>query len=183
MTCQLREIRDDDIERVREWRMLPEITRHMYTDPQITAEAQRAWFERLKVSPTDRVWIIELAESELPVGVLSLSDIDTVNRRACWAYYIARPEARGKGLAKTLELNIYRFVFEEMGLNRLWCEVLTSNDRVVALHEKFGSKVEGILREHVIKNGEKLDIVRMAVLASDWPTIQAQNDFTRIDIE
>lgn len=183
MTCRLRRICRNDLDRVREWRMLPEITRHMYTDPQITPAEQNAWFERIAASAADLVWIIELAEADLPVGILSLTEIDAVNRRACWAYYIAQPEARGKGLAKTLELNIYRYVFEELQLNRLWCEVLTSNERVVSLHEKFGSRVEGVLREHVIKNGQKLDIVRMAVLASDWLEIKAQHAFTHIEIE
>ena len=183
MGCRLRKIREDDLERVREWRMLPEITRYMYTDPQITPEMQRAWFERIAASPHDIVWIIELTDGDVPVGVLSLSDIDRTNRRACWAYYIASAEARGKGLAKTLELNIYRYVFEELELNRLWCEVFSSNDRVVALHERFGSKVEGVLREHIIKDDETYDVVRMAMLASDWPAIRDKYTYETIDIE
>ena len=37
MACRLRKIRQDDLENIREWRMLPEITRYMYTDPKICA--------------------------------------------------------------------------------------------------------------------------------------------------
>jgi len=183
MASRLRRIREDDLERVREWRMLPDITRYMYSDPQITPEEQQAWFARIDASPRDRVWIIELTDGDVPVGLLSLNDIDSVHRRACWAYYIAGEEARGKGLAKTLELNIYRYVFEEMGLNRLWCEVLAFNDRVVTLHERFGSKVEGVLRQHIVKNGEKHDVVRMAMLADDWPAIREKFHYDQIEIE
>lgn len=183
MACRMRRIREDDLDRVREWRMLPEITRYMYTDPDISPADQRAWFERIQNSPHDIVWIIELTDGDVPVGVLSLSDIDQVNRRACWAYYIASPEARGKGLAKSLELNVYRYVFETMGLNRLWCEVFSSNDRVVSLHERFGSKVEGVLRQHIWKDGESYDVVRMAVLADDWPAIREAHTYTQIEVE
>lgn len=183
MGCKLRTIRSEDLELVRGWRMLPEVTKYMYSDPQITPEGQRAWFERVSRSPSDLVWIIELTEGAIPVGLLSLSDIDPVHLRACWGYYIASPEARGKGLAKVLELNIYRHVFEVMEFNRLWCEVLSFNDRVVALHERFGSKVEGVLRQHIIKHGEKFDVVRMAMLAENWPAIRAQYQFSPIEIE
>lgn len=183
MACRLRNLRDDDLEMVREWRMLPEITRYMYTDPDISAEDQRAWFAGITASPRDRVWIIELTEGNIPVGLMSLTDIDNTHKRACWAYYIADARARGKGLAKSLELNIYAYVFETLRLNRLWCEVLGFNDRVVAIHEKFGSKVEGVLREHIRKNNEVHDVVRMAVLAEDWPRIQDTFAFERIEIE
>ena len=114
---------------------------------------------------------------------MSLNDIDQGNRRACWAYYIADERARGKGLAKSLELNIYAHVFETMGLSRLWCEVLGFNERVVQIHEKFGSRIEGTLRQHIWKNGEAHDVVRMAVMAQDWPEIRERFRFDRIAIE
>ena len=57
------------------------------------------------------------------------------------------------------------------------------NDRVVALHERFGSKVEGVLRQHIIKNGVKHDVVRMAVLADEWPDIREKYRFDEIEIE
>lgn len=183
MTCRLRNVREDDLERVRAWRTLPEITRYMYTDPDLTPEDQKAWFARLASSPRDRAWIIELCDGDIPVGLMSLSDIDRDHRRACWAYYIADERARGKGLAKSLELNIYAHVFETMGLGRLWCEVLGFNARVVQIHEKFGSRVEGTLRQHIWKNGEAHDVVRMAVMAQDWLSIKERFSFERIAIE
>lgn len=183
MTCRLRNLCEDDLERVRQWRMAPEVTRHMYTDPEITPEQQQAWFERISRSSRDRVWVIDTVPDHQPVGVLSLSDIDVDHRRCSWAYYLGSEAARGRGLAKVLELNIYRYVFEVLALNSLWCEVLAENNRVVKLHERFGSKVEGILRQHVRKNGTTHDVVRMAVLASDWPQIRDAFTFTTIEIE
>ena len=165
------------------WRMLPEITRCMYTDPRLTLEDQRRWFERVSRSPRDRVWIIELIDGDKPVGLLSLSEIDTVNRRCSWAYYIGDATVRGAGLAKSLELNVYAYVFETLGLEKLCCEVLAFNDRVVALHEKFGSKVEGTLRRHVWKNGEAFDVVRMGILRSEWLATREQWRYAPVEIE
>jgi UDP-4-amino-4,6-dideoxy-N-acetyl-beta-L-altrosamine N-acetyltransferase len=183
MSYRLRRLRETDLETVRLWRTSPEVTRYMYSDPEITPEDQRRWFERIEQSPSDRVWIIELLEGPKPVGVLSLSAIDRDHGRCAWAYYLGDTGVRGAGLARSLELNVYAYVFETLGLNKLWCEVLAFNDRVVALHEKFGSRVEGVLRQHIRKHGEWHDVVRMAVLADDWPAIRERFSYTPVDIE
>jgi UDP-4-amino-4,6-dideoxy-N-acetyl-beta-L-altrosamine N-acetyltransferase len=186
MAHRLRLLLETDLDTVMRWRMLPEITRHMYTDPQLTREGQRAWFERICVSTQDQVWIIEsLPEGgpPQPIGVLSLSDIDRLHRRCSWAYYLGEESARGMGLAKSLELSLCAYVFETLGLNKLCCEVLASNDRVVALHEKFGSRTEGLLRQHIFKHGEFHDVVRMGLLRSDWQTQRDRFSYTSIPIE
>jgi hypothetical protein len=183
MSYRLRLVREEDLPTVMRWRMSPEVTRYMYTDPQLTLEQQRQWFERIRRSERDRVWIIEAGEPLRGVGVLSLSAIDPVNRRCSWAYYLGEMSARGAGLARTLELNVYAYVFDRLGLNKLCCEVLAFNDRVVALHEKFGSRVEGTLRQHVCKNGEYHDVVCMAMLRSDWEAARDRWSFTPIEIE
>src|SRR5262245_33063860 len=118
MSYRLRLVRESDLERVMHWRMLPEVTKYMYTDPQLTIEQQRAWFHRISASERDRVWIVELVEGQQPIGVLSLSEIDWTHRRCAWAYYIGETAARGIGLAKSLELNVYAYVFETLGLNK-----------------------------------------------------------------
>lgn len=187
MTYRLRLLRESDLDTVMHWRMQPEVTRYMYTDPTITREGQRAWFERITGSVRDRVWIIEtMADDAQPahsLGVLSLSDIDLVHSRCAWAYYLGDGSARGIGLAKSLELSICHYVFETMGMNKLWCEVLAFNERVVALHEKFGSQVEGRLRAHICKAGEYHDVVRMSLLRCDWEAHRSRWHYTPLDIE
>lgn len=183
MSYRLRLLRDSDLETVMAWRMKPEVTRYMYSDPQLTLHGQRLWFERISKSPRDRVWIIELLDGARPVGLLSLSEIDPVHRRCAWAYYLGDTEVRGAGLAKSLELNVYAHVFDTLGLNKLWCEVLAFNDRVVSLHEKFGSQVEGRLRQHICKDGQFHDVVRMGIVRDDWLVTKARFSWTPVDIE
>jgi UDP-4-amino-4,6-dideoxy-N-acetyl-beta-L-altrosamine N-acetyltransferase len=183
MVCRLRKVLTDDLEMVMRWRMLPEVTQYMYSDPQLTLVDQTRWLERINSTGKDSAWIIELDQPRTPVGLLSLSEMDTVHQRCAWAYYIADPAARGKGLAKPLECNVYDYVFERLGFNRLWCEVFSSNDRVVALHERFGSKVEGMLRQHIFKNGQFHDVVRMAVLKDEWLNKRKEIKYSTIEIE
>ena len=43
MGINLRTIRDDDLEMIMNWRMRPDITKYMNTNPKLTLEGQRKW--------------------------------------------------------------------------------------------------------------------------------------------
>ena len=180
-SVSLIKLSDEHLEKIMKWRMLPEVTKYMYTDPNITIKQQKSWFEQISNDASVIYWVICVDAN--PVGLLNLYDIDLANSRCAWAYYIGQPETRGKGIGTILECNIYDYVFIKLGLNKLWCEVLSTNTKVINIHKKFGSKVEGILKDHIIKNEEKLEIVRMAILKNEWAEIRSSFEYSPILIE
>jgi len=182
MTLRLRCLAEHDLDRVMRWRMLPEITRFMYTDPQLTMADQRAWFERINQSTTEVAWVAEL-DGPTPIGLVTLSGIDRRNARCSWAYYIAEQAGKGKGYGRVIECNIADFVFGPMGLMKLCCEVFASNERVVSLHEMFGSRREGLLREHIRKGQDVHDVVVMGLLKADWIDRRAALRYQPIEID
>lgn len=117
------------------------------------------------------------------IGVLNLTEIDKRNKRCSWAYYIGDTSFRGRGIARTLECNIYDYVFEFLGLNKLCCEVFTFNEKVISIHKKFGSEIEGTLKQHILKNGQFYDIVSMAITKDKWIKIKSDYEYEKILIE
>jgi len=117
------------------------------------------------------------------IGLVNFYNIDNVNQRAYWAYYIAENGYQGKGIGKLVELNMLKYCFEVLNFNKLCCEVFCFNDMVIKLHEKFGSKVEGTLRKHIRKNDDYFDIVSMGILKEEWQLIKNNFDFEIIEIE
>lgn len=163
---QLRDVRRDDAEQLREWRNLPEIAAYMYSDHHISSEEHAAWFDRALHDESRRFWIIQLDGED--VGLVNLYDIDRVHDRAAWAFYLASPSVRGRGVGSFVEFTTLEHVFEEMGLHRLTCEVLSTNMAVVEMHEKFGFTVEGRFREHIQKDGEFVDVISLGMLQREW---------------
>lgn len=163
---ELRDVREDDRETLRKWRNLPEVSAYMYTDHVITAEEHNQWFAQAMADSTRRYWVI-VCDGE-DVGLANIIDIDKKNSRCSWAFYIASPTVRGRGIGTFVEYSVVRYVFEELSLNKLCCEVLASNEAVVKMHERFGFKIEGVFREHIIKRDGKHDVVRLALLQSEW---------------
>jgi len=162
---RLRDVRLEDQNKIRQWRNLPEVARYMYTNQLIEEEEHARWFASAMQDPSQRFWII-VCDGE-DVGLVSISNIDTANSRCYWAFYIVG-DVRGKGVGSFVEYNVLRYVFEDLGLNKLCAEVLSFNEAVVAMHKKFGFQEEGVLREHIIKGGQRYDVVTIGLLRSEW---------------
>lgn len=181
MSVELRKILREDLELIANWRMSPEVTKYMYTDPIITKDSQLKWYQSITKDKTVKYWIIEF--NKIKIGVLYLINIDIINKRCNWGYYIGNPSFRGKGIARLLECNIYDYVFFELGLNKLCCEVLAFNEKVVKIHEKYGSEVEGLLKKHILKKGKYYDVVTMGITKDKWNSIKNQYEYECILIE
>lgn len=183
LSVVLRTVVEEDLEMIMNWRMSPEVTKYMYTDPKLTIEDQQNWFKKImKNRYYEKYWVIEL-DGGIPVGLMSVNNIDYVNKQASWAYYIANVEARGKGLGRILECNMYDFVFYTLHLNKLWGEVFEFNQKVIQIHEKFGSRIEGKFVDHIYKDGELHNVIRMAILRREWDIKRNEIDYIKIPIE
>lgn len=181
MALELVKINKDDLELIMTWRMKPEVTRYMYTEPVLTMDTQLKWFDFIQENDNAKYWIIKF--DGVKIGLINICDIDYKNKRCSWAYYIGDTSFRGKGIATLLECNIYDYVFDCLNLNKLCCEVFTFNEKVISIHEKFGSVVEGTLKQHIYKNGEFFDIVIMGITKDKWEHAKSNYNYEQILIE
>ena len=162
----LRPVESADKDRLRIWRNLPEIAMWMYSDHAISEPEHERWFHAAMADPARKYWIIQLDGQ--PVGLANLYDIAPAHRKCAWAYYLADPATRGKGVGAFVEFQVIEHVFRDHGLNKLTCEVLIENEAVWKLHESFGFRREALHRAHVWKSGRPLDVVGLGLLAEDW---------------
>lgn len=181
MNVKFCKIKKENLEMIRNWRNSPEISKYMYTNDYITKDHQKKWFQRIKDDATRKYWIIKVDDNY--VGVVNLYNIDMRNKRCYWAYYLAHPSVRGKGIGRLIELNILNYVFEVLFLNKLCCEVFTFNELVIKIHQKYGSKIEGNFRKHIYKDNRFHDIVCMGILKEEWNDLKDNFNFEIIKFE
>jgi UDP-4-amino-4,6-dideoxy-N-acetyl-beta-L-altrosamine N-acetyltransferase len=163
-----RAVAEADRDRLLAWRNAPQVAAYMYSDHEITPQEHARWFGGLAADATRTYWIIEMDET--PVGLVNLYDIDAT---ACaWAYYLADPATRGRGVGSFVEYRMIEHVFAERGLERLGCEVLESNEAVWKLHQSFGFEVAERLPAYVVKAGEPLDVVRLTLTPDRWTKVR-----------
>lgn len=181
MKIKFLKITKNKLDLIREWRMHPEVTKYMSTDPKISKEDQKNWFKKIENDSTKKYWIVNVDGKD--VGVVNLTDIDPQNKKTYWAYYLGEISARGKGIGKQIELNIMHYVFEKMKFNKLCGEILEFNKFVVDIHKKYGSKIDGVLREHIYKNGKFYDLITMSILKKEYNNIKKKLPLIKAKIQ
>lgn len=165
-TVTLRDVTEGDRERLLAWRNSPDVAAYMYSDHVISREEHDRWFDGLAGDPGRRYWVIET--NGRPVGLANLADISRAHGRCAWAYYLADPSVRGLGVGSYVEYWVLEHVFGDLGLRKLWCEVLASNEAVWKLHMRYGFRQEALFRAHVVKAGRTQDVVGLGILAEEW---------------
>lgn len=160
----LRPIKDSELELMLSWRNAPAVRENMYTTHEISAAEHISWWERISGSDSQRYFMY--AFQGQPLGIVGFTNLDQENQNSSWAFY-ASPNAP-KGTGSRMEFLALDYAFKELGLHKLCCEVLAFNTPVIKLHEKFGFKVEGILRDQYHREGRFIDIFRLGLLVSEW---------------
>jgi RimJ/RimL family protein N-acetyltransferase len=78
------------------------------------------------------------------------------------------------------ELLILQYAFHHLGLNRLYCEVLAGNTRVLEIHKRLGFREEGRQRQAIYKAGSFQDVVSLAMLREDYERELAEGECGRL---
>ena len=163
---ELRSLQDDDDERLFRWRREPEVDRWMYELPPEEFAAHRRWFDQFRVDPDQAGWIITIREQ--PCGLLNLKGLNGSQHRAQWGWYIGEAEARGRGAGRAAQaLGLDLAVFD-LGLQKVWSEVLADNETALKAQSAAGFRREGYLRRHAFKHDRYRDVVLLAILAEEW---------------
>ena len=162
----LRVIKPMELELMLSWRNAPSVRANMYSRHEISLAEHRAWWERIQTRSDQQYYMYEYQGTAL--GIVAFNGIDEVNRNSSWAFY-SSPDAP-KGTGSRMEYLALEHAFSGIRLHKLCCEVLAFNAPVIRLHEKFGFKVEGILRDQHMKDDSFVDIYRLGMLASEWAT-------------
>lgn len=178
MRIGVRNIQEEDLERIMHWRMDEDITRYMNTNPKLTLEKQKEWLRNISQNDRVRYWLIMVEGT--PAGVISLLDIDWKNRTCSWGYYIGEKELRSLKLAISLEMSLYDYVFDILDFTELHNEIFSLNQGVIKLHLACGSHIEKEVTGEVVKEGIAYDITHMSITADIWNQIRTNKKYEQI---
>jgi len=161
---KLRGIKPEELELMLSWRNAPNVRANMYTRHEISTGEHLAWWSRVQQRTDQKYFMYEMGGA--PSGIVGFMGIDTDSRNSSWAFYSS--PAAPKGTGSKMEFLALEYAFHELGLHKLHCEVLAFNSPVIKLHQKFGFKVEGILREHHKVDDTFVDVYRLGLLSHEW---------------
>ena len=140
MPVHLRPLEPRDAPFMHEWMTDPEISCFFRFDAsKITIESCKAFIEKAQSDPNTIHFAI-VDEQDEYLGTISLKDIDWEKKQAEYAIS-TRKKAHGSGAALDATRLILAYAFEELGLDRVFLNVLAENGRANAFYRKAGFRV------------------------------------------
>ena len=168
----LRRFRPEDTPSVyRNWASNPQVTRYMRWSPhqsvQETGQVVESWVKHYS-QPSFYLWLIELRETGTPIGALEATITSENDACAELGYCLGR-YWWGGGLMSEAVAAAIRFLFQEVGLNRIEACHSVRNPASGRVMEKCGMTFEGMARQKYYSPTEGFQDCRTyAILRGDW---------------
>lgn len=170
---KLRKLKEKDIPFMLEW-MRDEETQHIFQKNMSTiTEEQARSFVTGSVNVVENgcslnYAVVDDLDDEY-LGTISLKELDLKNLNAEYAVSF-RKCARGNGVALVATNLLLDKAFNELGLHRVYLNVLTTNIRANKFYEKVGFKFEGTSRGILWHEGEFKDLNWYAMTENEFIT-------------
>ena len=130
-------------------------------------ERLRSWYST-RNDQSDRLDLMVVDNSTgQTVGEVVLNDWDEGNR-SCGFRTLIGPTGRDRGLGTEATGLLMDYAFAHLPLHRIELEVFAFNPRAQRVYEKTGFLTEGVRREALLYDGERVDAIVMGLLRSDW---------------
>ncbi len=106
-------------------------------------------------------WAIHLKESNKHIGNIKIDPIDKVNNSGEYGIMIGDRSEWRKGYSKEASMRIIEYCFEEIKLSKITLGVIESNSNAIRLYEKIGFRIESVIENSGVYQGEVCNSLRM----------------------
>jgi len=148
------------------WKNDPEIQR--LSDDEIRTHTREAIAAKLEewMRPSDDIvhFAIGLTGRIEPIGFLHLALIERAHRRCRLGLVIGEKELWGRGYGHQAVGQAIGYAFDVLGLDRITAEVYADNPRSVRMLAGAGFVREGVMREYVHRDGQRVDQLIFGIL-------------------
>ncbi len=160
---KLREIEKSDLTVINQWRNDTDLISYLGAPFRyINFDTDVNWYNEYLQKRSSSIRCAIVNENNDILGLVSLLNIDYINRSAVLHIMIGDKNSRGKGIGSFAVNSIVDHAFDNLNLRRIELEVLESNSIARHLYRKCGFLEEGVKKEAVFKNGTYVSLIMMA---------------------
>ncbi len=159
------------------WQRDSEYVRLADNDPARLSSGKkiREWFDKQVEDgpqPGRYSFSVRTLEGDRYIGFIGLG-VDLIHGEAWVGLGIGDRALWSKGYGTDMLKLCLRYVFSELGLERLSLALHEYNPRALRSYEKCGFRLEGCTRKDVLREGRRTDTLWMGILREEW--LQMQN--------
>ena len=165
----LSKVERENIEHLRGWRTDPELRKYFREHKELNKDNQIIWYEN-KVLKDPNQYNFEIRDNtnNLLIGHCGLYYINWTSRTAEFGIYIGDKEYRKGGYGSDALRTLISYGFNDLNMNRIWCEVYNNNEGALEVYKHVGFIYEGKLRENYYNEGKYWDSHIMGMLKKEY---------------
>ncbi len=151
------------------FRLLDSDPAHLWSSKKI-----KEWFEKEIDSALPSILefaIRTLADDKL-IGFIAFDLINWTDRDSYVSIGIGEPAFWSKGYGSDAMRVMLGYGFKELNLHRISLTVFEQNPRGIRSYEKCGFKYEGRIRDFLLRDGQRSDMLHMGILRSEWELLE-----------
>lgn len=173
MLVRARIFEENDIEDRVNWINDPSINATMYFDLPASIDKTKEWYYNKNNS--QRIDFVFETEDREIIAMGGYTHIDKERRNAEF-YIMVKPNLHGRGIGMKTSIWLFNYAFLVLHLNKIYLYTNSDNISAYAIYEKGGFKLEGILRQHNIKNNKLVDRRFYGLLYEEWINMSWKKD-------
>jgi RimJ/RimL family protein N-acetyltransferase len=166
----LRAIEYGDLEKLRDWRNLPDFRKNFREFRELNLADQEAWFKSIQSRKhVDFMFVIVNVDTTEVIGACGLLYVNWVSRYADFSFYIGKDEAYidNEGMAQNAAELLIEYGYNTLNLNKLWMELYSFDHQKVEFFQALRFKIDGVLRENVFHAGKFEDSFILSLLRKE----------------
>lgn len=161
-----RDLIDTDIDDINELHNLTEVTKYQTWKTQSNEETKQFLREVIKQDANVVYNVLVNPDTDKVIGTIQLV-IDEVNKSA-EIEFIIHPNYWNNGIATNIAKTIIKYAFKVLKLNRVAAYIDSNNTAARMVLQNLEMKLEGVLRENRLVDGEYRDTLSYAILRSEY---------------
>jgi RimJ/RimL family protein N-acetyltransferase len=171
---ELRHHSPSNLPTVLRWYADPEVARlTRYSLQPMPREEVERFFQTRLLSTESVAYGIHLRASGRLIGLTTFSSLDPDNGSVLFHITIGESDAWGHGYGTEAARLMLWLAFERIGLHRVGLTVFAFNERAIRSYEKAGFRIEGQLREAIVRDDRYWDEIQMGILRDEWLALRA----------
>ena len=166
----LRSVETSDLEKLRDWRNIPEFRINFREHRELNLDNQKNWFNRLITSVNDYMFVIVDVNTNELIGACGLLYTNWIIRSADFSFYIGKDNLYiDEKYSKDAACILIRYGFCDLNLNKIWMELYEYDKKKLDFFQNsFNFQIDGRLRQNAFANGKYWDSYIISLLKSDF---------------
>lgn len=163
----IREVIKSDVPTFHKFATDREVAYFNNTDMMESFESFHKRYEPYFLGQIDNLKIFTICIDEMIIGKMDIT-YDLKNRSGEFNIVIGNKNFWGRGYGLKALNVLFRYAFNNLGLNRLSCKVYAFNYRMMNLLRKLKMHVDGVLREAEYVHGRFTDVYIFSILRKEY---------------